>query len=370
MRILAIGLLFVASSAAADAPNAPVRQAAPPPSVWQSPMWGDMEHLQSGLLCPSHFGDYHRDSAMVFDAFGLDVGCDYRTRNSAITLYLTRRSGSGLDAALAEAESEVMKFGAAKHPQALGRTRLTAAGLDWTTTLYAEDGGLRSSIWLADLNGWTLEYRATYAIAQAARVRADLEQMTANVESSAGAHLALCARSAVPARDGLIVTDAAEISSAALTTSLDGGGAMAAAHDGKARREPAPVWCADQPVARDGFHLLFWRAVDAATGADAHADRITIIDNTARPAPVLQVAADSLGDLANNARGRGDGKPQRWAATITTPEHVLILGYFHGRPSAVTVASLYSDILTGKAKAVGSYSASGKDIVINVPADN
>ena len=81
-------------------------------------------------------------------------------------------------------------------------------------------------------------------------------------------------------------------------------------------------------------------------------------------------AADSLGDLANNARGRGDGKPQRWAATITTPEHVLILGYFHGRPSAVTVASLYSDILTGKAKAVGSYSASGKDIVINVPADN
>ena len=363
MRILALGLLLAAGSAAADTPSSP----ASPPGVWRETVVGELDNPQSGLRCPFRIGDYYRNATVVFDHYGLDVGCDYRRRGSAITLYLTRRAGTGLDAALATSESEILKFGAERHPKPLGRTRMTVAGLNWTTAAFDEDGGLRSSIWLADLNGWTLEYRSTYAVAEEARVRADLEQMSVRVEASAGARLALCAKAPSPRRSGALITETDVIDSATLSTSLAGGDAMAAVLSGKAKPKPAPVWCADAPAEQGGFHLMVWRAVDATSGADAQADQVTIIDATTRPAPVMQVVPDTLKDVATDANGAVDGRLPRWVATIANADHVMILGYFYGRPSAEAVSKLYRDILSGKAKALGSYSASGKDITIAMP---
>jgi hypothetical protein len=377
MRTL-FGLVFslAASAVLADTPPASPPQAAPQASAPQTPplsIWvpekDGYRHLQSGLVCPASLLGYRRTETSFFDDYGLDVGCNYAGHGRGITLYLTHRTGPGLDAAMTEAKRELLQFGADKHPQVIGDKTEAANGLNWTVALYGEDGGARSGIWIADLDGWTLEYRATYPAADEDATVADLAAITDVVKTSAGPTLDACAKSQTPQRRGTLITDAKANGDAAMMSSLFGGAALAAAKDPKSKdtvKEEPLFWCPEAPLKSVSGEMLFWRAVKA-DGSDGLSDQIGLM--TQDEPPVMVIAANSMGALLQAVDKKNAGKDPElhWVATLTTHGQVLIFGYFNDRPSPDHVIELFDQVLSGKAKALGGYSVNGKNINITVP---
>jgi len=375
MRVLAVALIFAAHAALADtpvaatAPNTP-SLTAPSQSVWRAA--GDSyEHLQTGLVCPEKLAGYRRTSVDTFDRYGLDVGCNYTIGVAAVTFYLTRRDGQGgLEAAMTEAKAELLQAGATRHAQLISETTSRKGDLDWTVALFSEDGSLHSAIWIADLFGWTFEYRATYLVADEPRVLADIATITDAIRSSAGTRLQLCAKNPPPKRPGTAVTDASQIQSAAMMSSILGGAAQSAVEDhggkpGQAFTVGEPVtWCVDKTATQDGYPMVFWRGVNGDS-TSAMSDKVTVA-TTDRPTVTLDVSAGGLSDLVE-AVNKQDKKPEQWTASLQQGDQTLIFGYFAGRPSPELVEDLFTRILSGKAKPVGGYSAKGKTITILTP---
>ena len=361
-----------ANPASADAPP-PMTQppsavaSAPPPtpplSIFETRPGGDLLHLQSGLTCPVAFGDYRRVDAIAYDQFGLDASCEYRRSDSDISVYLTRRSGTSPADSMTEAKREFLLVRAAAHPQLLAETQPAVGGLAWDLALYAVDNGLHDAVWIADLDGWTLEYRATYRAGVEPQVTADIARITAQVQASAGARLDLCAKSPPPARTGVAITDKATLSSAAMMSAILGGGALAAAADGKAIGTPQPViWCAEQPVRTPRFPMLFWRGVHP-DGSEANTDKVSVM-TVGKPEELI-VAADELGNLVADAKA----PTNNWVATIESPDLTRVYGYFTGRPSPEVLSKLFSDILAGAVKPLIGYGDKGKSVTISMPSD-
>jgi hypothetical protein len=365
MRLLVLAMLFSAASALADTPPqsaAPPAGPSQPLSVWRPLDGGDLEHLQSGLTCPSTFAGYRRTQIDLYDHAGLDVSCNYAADQRDLTVYLTRRAGSSVADALTEAKRELFQVRAAMAPTPISETRSKAGGLDWVIALYSLNNGLHTGIWMADLDGWTVEYRASYQASAEDQVLADIGALTAMVQRSAGARLDLCARSPSPTRGGAVVTDQKALSQAALMTGLLGGGAMAAAADGKPIQAPAPVtWCVEQPIPNGGGTLLYWRGVKD-DGGDARTDRLTPM--TVGPPPALVVAPDELANLVALAQAHAG----RWVATIDGGDQIRVFGYFTDRPSPELLTGLFNDIASGKAKPLVGYGARGKSVTISMPS--
>ncbi len=197
----------------------------------------------------------------VYDSYGFDVSCNYLSGRTDITVYLTRRSGQGTDAAMAEAKRELLDVRAALHPQAIADSPSVDAGLNWVEARYSLDEDRHTAIWVADLNGWTLEYRATYPAAEDAETLIDIKRFTEAVKTSAGPRLALCAKSSSPPRDGKRMTAKKDLEADAMMTSILGATALSAAKEGKASEEPPTTWCAEAGVAKTSPHMVFWRMV-------------------------------------------------------------------------------------------------------------
>lgn len=366
MRLFLLGFLLVAGPALADVRASPTPPTPPalPLSVWRAAGPDRVEHLQSGLVCPAKIDRYTRTRLEFFDKFGLDVGCNYAAPTTDITLYMTRRSGAGLDDAMAEAKRELLQMGAARNPKFVSETRSQANGLDWTTALYSEDGGLHTSIWIADLDSWTFEYRVTNPAGDDAAVGLELKTISALVRGSAGARLALCGKSPPPERPARAPYTPEDARAASMMTSILGGAAVAAVAQGKQAPEPPPSWCAEGMITKEGHNMLFWRAVNA-DGSDGRSDQITLM--TQEAPPTLDISADSLASFVEDV-GKGSNKPLRWVATLKAGEQTLIFGYFEGRPSQDAASDLFARILDGKAKPVGGYGAKGKNITITLPS--
>jgi hypothetical protein len=370
MRLLLLALLFGATAAAADPPASTEAPDAPPLSVWRPAGSGAYEHLQSGLTCPAKYTGYRRIDVVVFDPYGLDVGCNYSGGSAAITYYLTRRGpGGSLDADMAQARRELMQAGAVRHAQLVSETRYAQDGLSWSVALYSEDGGHHSGVWVADLDGWTFEFRATYPAEHEASVLSDIRVISAAVQASAGARLALCAKAAPVQRPGAVVTDKDALQSAAMMTSLLGAAAQGAVKDGRGAVSEAPVvWCVERAQEKDGYPLLFWRGLNP-DGTDARLDQASLVRQG--PPVILSLAPDSLASLveaeADKSKGKGGDKAARWTATLTQGQRVIIFAYYTDRPPVETVLEGFAAILAGKAKAVGGYSVSGKNITIEMP---
>ena len=311
MRFLFGLILWLAAGAAlADTPpNASAASAqttaaqTPPLSIWV-PEKDGYRHLQSGLVCPASLLGYRRTETSFFDDYGLDVGCNYAGHGRGVTLYLTRRAGSGIDAAMAEAKRELLQFGADKHPQTLGNKTSTANGLNWMVALYGEDGGAHSGIWIADLDGWTLEFRATYPAADEEATIADLAAFADAAKASAGPTLDACSKSQTPQRRGTLITDQKANEGAAMMTSILGGAALAAAADPKNKddvKEEPLFWCPEAPLQSGAHGMLFWRAVKA-DGSDGRSDKISLM--TRDEPPVLMLSGDSLAGLVEAANDK------------------------------------------------------------------
>ncbi|QUD88675.1 hypothetical protein [Phenylobacterium montanum] len=368
MRIFVVAAaLCLAVTAPPPASAADSAPQAPPETIWRDAPDGGLEHLQSGLACPRSLGEYDRRTAFVFDNFGLDVGCDYQAREASVTLYLTRRTQGGLDEAMAEAKRELVQFGAADNPQLLTEQRYDEAGHAWTTALYAKDGGRHSGIWMTDLYGWTLEYRATYSLAVESQVQADLKAFTAQIASTAGTRLALCAKPAPPERHGAAAPATKDDSATSLMDALVGAAAIQTAVQDKHAKPKPVLWCVERPLKIEGHGALYWRGVDE-TGADARTDQVTAL--TIKTTPGLTVTPDTMGGLIE-ALGKkdGDDAPPRWVAVLEAKSQSTIFGYFNGRPTPEVLAELFGRIMAGKAKPLASYDASRKNITITMPKE-
>jgi hypothetical protein len=361
---IALGVLIaacLATRALADVPASPPAQDQTPPlSVWRLSEDGDAVHLQSGLACPAVFRGYKRSDLHFYDGFGLDVSCNYAAPGVDLTVYVTRRSGTAdVDAAMAEARREFLEAHSDLHPQLISDAKTPDGAVAWRVALYGDDVG-RDGIWIADLHGWTLEYRITYRLDVAGQAPADIAAMTQLVARSAGAHLDLCAKSPPPARPGVAIRDAKAGSNTALMSAIVGASASAAA-DGKAEAAPKPVtWCVEQPV-HGKADLLFWRGV-YDDGADAEIDRLTVMTRE-RPRELV-VASDPTSALIQTELGR----PPSWAASLAEADQTQFYGYFTGRPSAEALSALFQDILAGTAHPLSAYSAKSRSITIDVPS--
>jgi hypothetical protein len=333
----------------------------PPLSVWRVEAAG-AEHLQSGLACPAQFRTYRRINLHVYDRFGLDVSCNYLDPAvSDVTVYLTRRSGSMPADAMTEAKREFLQVRAAMHPRPISETQPALGGLAWQLTLYDVDGGMRDAIWIADLDGWTLEYRVTYRANGEDRVMADMAAFVDAARGSAGTRLDLCGKSPPPARNGVLSHAHKDPQADAMMAAIVGAAAQSAVEkaDPAKRATTSIAWCAEQPISGGPHDLMLWRGV-LPDGADAKADRVTAM--TVEAPPELVAADNSELDLV-----RGElNQSSEWEATIEQGGQTSIWGYFTARPRPEALAEVYQNILSGKARPLSSYSKHGNQITIGV----
>jgi hypothetical protein len=360
---LALGASPARADTGADRPGANTPDASAPAlplSIWRPAPGGAVENVQTGLICPAGLRDYRRTQAEMFDHFGADIGCNYRSATGDITVYLTRRDGPSLADAMGEAQRELLQVQAANNVQLMSDAPVRMGDMDWREALYSEKGDLRTAIWITDLGGWTLEYRATYPAATEARIPEDLEAVTAMVRASAGVRLSQCAKSQPPTRAGVAVTDQDKLGAAAMMSSLLGGAALVAKSKGEGQAAPPPIWCVERIIAGD-HPMLYWRAIKA-DGADGLVDKVSLM--TAHAPPTLVVRPEDFVSVL--AEGGGD-KPVRWSATLDHDGRVLIFGYFEGRPTPEAMIALMDQIIAGAAKPVGSYGVDGKSISIGMP---
>lgn len=357
-------MVLAASPAWADtpAPGAPKPQGgekAPAQSVWKTLSGGEVQHLQSGLRCPMTLGGEFRQAGVTtFDGFGLDVGCGYNSRAVAVTLYLTR--GIALAEGYAIAKTSLSQAREGRNPRLLADGRVSLGGVEWLRASFAEDGGVRTDVWMADLHGWSWKYRTTYREQDEAETRAALERLTALVQATAGAHLALCAKSQVPERPGKPAKPGRGGQVDGIMGALLGGISAAADDTGQT---PVPItFCVEEPLRLKTMDFLTWHGV-TPEGADARADRLTGM--TVGPPPVLDIALDEAGStIAAELTGK---TVERWTATVTQGRNTLIYGHFERRPSGKLAAHLMARILTGKARSLGGYDAETKTISVTTP---
>jgi hypothetical protein len=364
--ILAALIATAPAIAQAQGPAADAKGKEQPQSVWRPWSGGEFEHLQSGLRCPAAVDGYQRYGVTTYDGFGLDISCGWNAPHTALTLYLTR--GVQMGPGMADAIKGLEQQGAARHPRQLSDGHVQMGGLDWRKVAYAEDGDLRSDIWLTDVGGWAVEYRATYPATDEKAVATELETLTGLMRRTAGRRLELCAKAgAPPARTGKRITDQKELADVAMTGALLWGAAQAAADDkgkpGAPDLAPKPVaWCVEAALKLGDAPVLTWRGIKA-DGADALADRLSMM--TMGPPPSLDIQADTLGDIV--AKETFGKTPGRWIATLQSGGKFDIFGYFQGRPSTAVAAPLFADILNGRAGSLGGYSANGKTINVVTP---
>lgn len=334
-------------------------------SIWQAIPGGDSVHLQSGLRCPLQVGDYQRTRITVYNPSGLDVSCNYvNPKQSVVTMYLTRRSTNSIADDFKEAQRELLAVTPSAVPAPAEDQKGIASKLPWQQLIYSEKNGyVRSGIWVADIAGWTLEFRATYMASDEQSALAEMAMLADGAQASVGPELANCAKSSVPPRDGVLVTDKDEIQGAVMMATLLG----ATAQGAKNGAGGAPVrtihWCAEGLVSGVPKPILLWHGT-YDDGSDAAADRVTPITNGAPP--ILSSTPDALMDLTSDDKNKGG----TWTVRLQNEKKTWIFAIYHGRPDGLALASLMNDILDRKAVSIGGYSTDGKTINIDLPGKN
>ncbi|MGA7714072.1 MAG: hypothetical protein WCA81_19425 [Rhizomicrobium sp.] len=366
-----LAALFVFGSAAAQDASSSLTYNGqdPPKSIWQAMPGGDSIHVQSGMHCPLQVGDYQRTRITVYSPSGLDVSCNYvNPKQSIVTMYLTRRSATTLADDFKEAQRELLAVTPSAVPLPEADQKSIASNLPWQQLIYSEKNGyVRSGIWIADLVGWTLEFRATYMASDEQSALVEMAALADTAQASAGPELTICAKSSVPARHGEKVTDKDEIQSAVMMATLLGAMSQGTKGESGAEKEPVRIihWCAEGLVPGVAKPILLWHgAFD--DGSDASADRVTPV--TIGTPPILMSAPDALADLANDDKNKNG--PSTWIVSLQNEKKTWIFAIYHGRPEGAALASLMNDILDRKAVSIGGYSTDGKSINIDLPSKN
>jgi hypothetical protein len=308
----------------------PVHAAAPDPdpvpeSIWQRSDDGSGIHQQSELRCPVRAGPFRLTGLVAIDGFGLDVACTYdRAAGDRITLYLTQAAPDhGFAAHLKVSLESIVMVDPDARPLPGELPRFEPAPAAWLGALFGyDDRPLRSGVWLSDVSGWTLKFRATYETEREQEILAVMGELAKTARASAAPHLAACAAAAVPERRGVHTNEPAVLAERIAEAAIDMAGGAA----------PAPTWCVETPITDGRATLMFWRSA-----AGDH-DRISLM--TIDAPLIFECAAQSAS-----------------VYRLEVPFNGLrvVFGFFDGRPSADTLLPVIRDIIAGNAEPVGVY---------------
>jgi hypothetical protein len=322
-----------------------------PLSIWQA----DGIHRQSTLTCPAKVGNFERITLTPFDNFGFDVGCNFDYRGEArITLYLTRRKGGSLADDLQIAKDALKQN--MTSAQLIDGASAAPTGLAFQGSIYAVSGTIRTAVWVADVSGWTMKFRATYRSENEADVVATMTTLTDGAKRTAVTHLAACAAAPAVTRDGKEVTDKTKMMSLSLTAMM---GEASDDLDDKAAKPAAEQWCAEEALGDQETPMLFWRNIANASNAGA-ADRVSLM-TMGEPPILLSVGNPVAGLVQTDLTGDGGLIYQFTARQGTTS---FVFAFFAGRPSSTALAPIAKDVFLDKRGALTSYDSKSKTITI------
>src|SRR5688572_5467250 len=211
----------------------PVHAAAPDPdpvpeSIWQRSDDGSGIHQQSGLRCPVRAGPFRLTGLVAIDGFGLDVACIYdRAAGDRITLYLTQAAPDhGFAAHLKVSLESIVMVDPEARPLPDDLPRFEPAPAAWLGGLFGYGARpLRNGVWLSDVSGWTLKFRATYDLDREQDIVAVMGELARTARASAAPHLAACAAAPVPERRGVRITDTMVLAERIAEAAIDMAGA-------------------------------------------------------------------------------------------------------------------------------------------------
>ncbi|MDZ4867730.1 MAG: hypothetical protein SGI91_10435 [Alphaproteobacteria bacterium] len=349
------GILLIAAQAAAPAlvherTFEPLTVVDPVPtskSIWHVNAAGDAVHAQSTLVCPARAGQFKGGHATVHDGFGLDVSCSFDLPHAArITIFLTKRTGQSL-----QDDFNATRAAIAAHRPNQDLSEIQTDDLvgppNFLSTSYAlDDGNAAMGVWMADLSGWTLKYRAFYVeSAHVATIEA-LVKLVNQMRTTAAVHLAACAAAPPVVRSGTQITDRELTRRLSLIAGMS-------EQAGDESITPLPKnerWCVESKIEAREAPMLYWRNV-ANNGADGPVDRLTLM--TEEEPPTWLISANATASMLVDAR---DG-PGALIHQLTEPRDgkVFMFTYYRGRPSLTTLAPLVRSIIAGQVRPIAKY---------------
>jgi hypothetical protein len=212
---------------------------------------------------------------------------------------------------------------------------------------YAFDGGdAATGLWLTNLSGWTLKFRAFYLDHTRAETMKALDDLNRQVQSTAGVHLPACAAAPPILRNGAQITDR----ELARRLSLIAGMSEQAGTENVTPLPKAERWCVEDKIDAREAPLLYWRNV-ATSGSDGPVDRLTLMTEEEPPAWIVSAnpAANMLVD-AKDAPG-----PLIHQLTEPRDSKVFMFAYYRGRPALASLAPLVRRIIAGQVKPLARY---------------
>jgi len=340
-----VGALWLFSLlASAQTPQAP--SGTVPHSIWQVAPDGTSTHLQSTLVCPANVGAFQQTRLTVFDRYGFDVSCNYRSADRTIAVYLTRLGSISLADAFADANRQLKAR--AREAVPLPATEQKSFDPGFLHLIYATQNGSRmSGIWMADFSGWMFEFRAIYEPGAQQEVFTEMAELTRRAKATAGVHLALCAKSTVPLRGGSAITGQNEAAAASLIAgsfvSASSSPASGRVTGRTARNEPQ-TWCVENPVEGFDLPIVVWHAV-TGDGQTQPFDRVTAA--TANPSPAFE---SRIADVSFLFEELGLGSNSHYGVLKTDGDEIVLYGAYNGRPKPADLARILKDAIEGHAK--------------------
>jgi len=367
--IAAFAFTATALGAQADTPpqnaGTPLKQTIPQ-SVWQVDNAGNALHVQSQWHCPANFGDYRRHDLHTYDAFGLDVSCDYLSPGVGdITLYLTKRTGGDINIDLENGKTAILKRTPDAAPAPPSEQKKFTSDREWLYAGYSrKNGAVLEGLWYAWFGDWEFEIRATYAAVQSDAVMSTLGQMT-RAASETAAHLERCTRSDLPSRDGIGISD----SDATLIVAFTASAMVEAMPEGeKFRPDPSKLtieWCAEGGAKAAGDPVVLWHGL-IVEGRTVEADRASSA-SIGNPIVIESIADSELNKI--EAELKRPDLPVFAVTHKTEQGDVNVLGFFSRRPSGETLAQFVSEIAHSGVNILGSYNPKTKKITIVTPKE-
>lgn len=341
-----------------------VEQEMLPKSVWRFAADGTATHLQTTLACPTKLGEFVRDKVVVYDGFGLDVGCIYAKQLEArVAIFLTRRDKRSLADDFKSAGDELVRRHPDVRPIELASPKFANLSQFLHAAYVIHGNANLTRVLAADLGGWTLVYRVTNggAIEETAQAIVELDRIA---QSTAGAHLDQCATAKPAERAGVRIDDKALVQRLSLI-----GGLSAQASDEPAAKHKTQQWCIEAVTGDTQTPMLYWRNIAdqilgndiMGLGHDGPVDRFTLM--TMEDPPTWTVEADTGANMLVDK----PGSPAPIVHALIRREGYLtsMFAFFRGRPSMATLAPLVRDIAVGRARPVAT--ANAKSGVVTIP---
>ena len=373
VAMLAVGLCVLACPALGDT-QAPDSSKPDPDktiahSVFMLDDSGNATHQQTGWQCPARFGDYRRHDLHLYDSYGLDISCDYlKPGEGDITLYLTKRTGGDLKADFEGGKQALVQRTSGAVPLADADQKTFASDRPWLHMLYSSNTkGTLDGVWYAWYGDWAFEIRATFAQAGEDAVFATMAQMT-DAARDMGAHLARCATSPPPVRNGRLIVDADQLSQLSMMVGITmGASSLPDSGTGKsavAQAQHPSEWCAEDGITILGDPVLIWHGLNA-DGTVSAFDRATLM--TYGDPLVLESAPDAELTTILSELNKSGSAPL-YTATLKKGDDTLVLSFSQGRPDNGGLGLTLSQYNAGTASALASFNGKTSTVTISVPS--